>query len=98
MTIEMLNARVAGSSAVRSIVRVSTRRGCQESTPSAESSYGHGVRRQGLLDSPRACGVSDHVCWSFVDDDDFLAAASIWAIEGFGLGQRVVYLADRSPT
>lgn len=55
------------------------------------------MRRQGLLDSPRGCGTSDHLCWSFADDDEFLAAASIWAIDGFGLGQRVVYLADRDP-
>jgi anti-anti-sigma regulatory factor len=36
------------------------------------------------------------VCWSFDDREDLLAAASIWALEGLELGQRVVYAADRT--
>jgi anti-anti-sigma regulatory factor len=54
------------------------------------------VRAHGVLDGVAGLGISDHVCWEYSSESEFLDAALPWIADGLSLGQRVLYIADKS--
>lgn len=56
------------------------------------------MRARGVAGSVGGLGVSDHVCWTFGSDDeyvDFRDAALYFAADGMALRQRLVYVSER---
>lgn len=53
------------------------------------------VRAHGRISSPAGFGVSDHVCWAYGSEEERLDVTVSWLDEGWWLGQRMVYSADK---
>lgn len=53
------------------------------------------VRRHGRIATPDGLGVSDHVCWAYESEEERLEGALAWLDDGWWLGQRLFYTADK---
>lgn len=51
----------------------------------------------GEVERAQGFGCSDHVCWGYESREELARVASAWLHEGARLGQRLVYVGDRSP-
>lgn len=61
----------------------------------SRSTISGAVRAHGCITSPSGFGASEHLCWGYESEEDRLEAAVEWLDEGWWLGQRMAYVADK---